>query len=96
MEDLFFANVNREDIIRIFGQIKKEEIPLWADMGRHHVMYESEIYPVLLVLVYLYREYHRGETLKRDFEKTEYDGFVWLLRELGFVNMQENFRYTEG
>ncbi|MCD8081037.1 MAG: hypothetical protein LUF04_11730 [Bacteroides sp.] len=59
-------------------------------------MYVSDIYPVLLVLAYLYREYHRGETLKRDFEKTEYDGFVWLLRELGFVNMQENFRYTEG
>ncbi len=34
MEDLFFANVDREDIIRIFGQIKKKRYhsgPICAD-----------------------------------------------------------------
>ncbi len=65
-------------------------------MCRHHVMYESGIYPVLLVLSHLYREYHPGDPLKRDFEKAEYEGFVWLLRELGFVNMREDFKDTEG
>ncbi len=97
MLDVFFRNIDREDVIRIFGRIDREGVPGWAGSEDQYVMYEAEIYPVMLVLSRLYQEYHKEKPVKRQFDKTMFADFIWRLRELDFVTIRrEDMDEEEG